>query len=349
MAIDRLDRRALLALGLGVLACNRALGQPAEGAAYVAVETEAASGLSRAAFFAASGARLGAVPLRFRAHGMARHARQLVVFPRRPGDRFAVIDRDTLEIRAVVTAPPNAHFFGHGAFSRDGRTLLVTENDLETLQGRIGLYRLGPEVRREGQVPLPRPGPHEITRDPARDRFYIALGGLETHPAYGRAPLNLESFRSEVIALDLAGGGIEAMGLWTGSEGVSLRHLAMDGRGRLYIGGQVKEAREGGGHVLWLVDGGRVSRLESGALLGGYVSSVAAHGTKALVSSKTSNRVLCLNGARLLRQDTRSGAGAVALGDGLLALSGYDLLTVNGAERALPAGVEYDNHGLSLL
>lgn len=347
MATDRARRRLIgaLATGLGVVACRAALGQPAERAVYAGIETDA-RGRSTASFFAASGARTGHVALDFRAHGLARHGGRVVVFPRRPGDRFAVIDEATLDILSVVAAPAGRHFFGHGAFTTDGATLLVTENDLDTLRGAIGLYEL-PSLRRLGRVDLPGPGPHEIVRHPSRDRFFIALGGLETHPAYGRTPLNLGTFRSQILVLDLPGGALTPCGHWPGSEGVSLRHLAMDGTGRLYIGGQVADERRAGADagLVWLVEGDTVTALPFGPALGGYVSSVAAGPAGATLTSKETGAVLHLDGATLTGRDRLDGAGAAAHVGPDPVVSGFVDLSLGAVARQ---GTEFDNHGLAL-
>lgn len=338
-----------LAAGMGVVACRTSLGQPAEGAAYVGVETSAATGLSTVGFFGATGARQGATALDFRAHGLACDGRHVVVFPRRPGNRFAVVDRGTLEILAVVGAPDGRHFYGHGAFTRDGRTLLVTENDLESLSGWIGLYEIAPRPRRVGQLELPGPGPHEIARDPRRDLFYIALGGLQTHPAYGRTPLNLTEFRSQILLWDAARGILTPLGFWSGTEGVSLRHAAMDDLGRLYVGGQVEDtARAETSHVIWVVDKGEVQSVPDGGGLRGYVSSVAARGRGAILTSKEGGLALRLEGNTVLDRVALDGAGAAALGPGLTALSGYQELRLNSVGLAARGGHEFDNHGLAL-
>ncbi len=342
---------ARAALGLGVLACSRALGQPAERAAYVAIETSAATGRSRARFLAADGAPAGVVPLDFRAHGMARHGRVMAVFPRRPGTCFALVDLGTLEVRAVVRAPEGRRFHGHGAFGASGRTLLVTENDLATLGGAVGIYEL-PSARRIGTLPLPRPGPHDIRHVPGTDRFHVALGGLETHPDYGRTPLNLGAFASEVVTLDLGAGDParpEAMGLWPGTEGVSLRHLADDGRGRLHVGGQRADpARPGPEGVLWVVEDGRARALEAGDRLGGYVSSVAGGGGRAVVTSKAAGRALVLAGGAVVSERRIDGASAAAIGGAGAVVSGYASLGIGGAAVSAAAGHEFDNHGLAL-
>lgn len=343
------SRRAVLgriALGLGVLACGQALGQPAEGAAYVAVETAARTGSSRARLFSATGAALGAVALDFRAHGMACHGDALVVFPRRPGTRFALLDLPTLEIRAVVDAPEGRHFYGHGAFASDGRTLLVTENDLATLDGGVGVYEVAGAPRRLGTVRLPGPGPHDVHRA-SGGRFEIALGGLRTHPDYGRTPLNLHEFESGIVSLDLDRGEADRLERWPGTDGVSLRHLATDGHGRTYVGGQRPDG-SGEGGVLWLRDGDELRPLDPDGLLGGYVSSVAAHGDAALATSKETGVAVRLEGGRIRDVHRIDGASAAALGPGVEALSGYEVLALGGERIEAAPLHEFDNHGLAV-
>lgn len=351
MATDtRRDLLKTLALGLGVVACRGAIGQPAENAVYVGIETSAATGLSRASFFGATGARIGTSPLDFRAHGMTSDDRRVIVFPRRPGDRFAVLDRMTLGVQAIVTAPPGRHFFGHGAITRDGKQLLVTENDLDTMGGAVAVYDLDDRMRRVEVFGLPAAGPHEIVRHPDRDAFYVALGGLETHPAYGRTSLNLHEFRSEVVRLDAASGGVDRLGHWAGSEGVSLRHLAVDGADRLYVGGQIADTKRAGqtASVAWVVENSVIRPLSLGNALAGYVSSVAAAGREAIMSSKKSGRVIRLDGSEVLGTGGLNGAGAVALGPRNRAVAGYTTLVLNGARTAVAEGFEFDNHGLIL-
>lgn len=361
MATDASRRKLLThaAVGLGVVACGRAfaggLGQPAERAAYVAVETSGVTGRSRARFVTASGGPAGTVPLDFRAHGMARHGDLLAVFPRRPGTRFALVDRVTLEVRAVVDAPAGRHFYGHGAFTGDGRHLLVTENDLATLGGAVGIYEVA-STRRMITLALPRPGPHDIHRAPGNhhehgtDSFVVALGGLMTHPDYGRTPLNLGDFASETVTLDLDRGAVETMEVWPGTQGVSLRHVAADGS-QLYVGGQrvAGAGVRGRGGVLWLVENGAVHALDPEDRLGGYVSSVAARDGRALATSKETGVVLHLEGARVSATSRIDGAAAAGLGGGQTFVSGFASLRAGDATVAVEGAHEFDNHGLALV
>ncbi|MDV7141470.1 DUF1513 domain-containing protein [Tropicimonas sp. TH_r6] len=339
-----------LAAGLGVSACRTAFGQPVEHAAYIGIETASGTNLSRAGIFSASGARLGKVPLDFRAHGMAEHGRRLVVFPRRPGDQFAVVDLETLEIVSVTRAPEGRHFYGHGAFTLDGMHLLVPENDMETLQGAIAIYSMEGPIRRLDRIDLPGAGPHEILRHPSRNLFHVALGGLETHPEYGRTALNLHDFRSQVVTLNLENGAIDQMGYWAGTEGISLRHMGLDDQERLYIGGQIaSKARALGEEVIWVVETGRVERVDVGNRMRGYVSSVATQGPRAMLTSRTGGTALVLDGDRLLSSESIDGASAVALAPGLEATSGFTLLRINDTQVTADQGHEFDNHGHALL
>lgn len=337
------------ALALGVLACRGAVGQPAERAAYVAVETSAATGLSRARLLTGDGAPAGSVPLDLRAHGMARHGATLAVFPRRPGTRLALVDLGTLEVVRVIEAPEGRRFNGHGAFSLDGRTLLVTENDLDALDGWVGVYEIGAGARRLGSIPLPGPGPHDI-RAAGGGRFHVALGGLRTHPDYGRTPLNLADFTSGLALLDPAAGVAEGTGPWPGAEGVSLRHLAEDGTGRLYVGGQLADPARGAGRpVLWAVEDGRPRSLDPEGRLGGYVSSVAARGSAALATSKETGAVLRFEDGVPREVHRIDGASAAALGPDLSVVSGHAELAVGPVALGVAEGHEFDNHGLTLV
>lgn len=336
-----------LALGLAVAACQTHVAQPAEKAVYVGVETSATTGLSTASFFSASGSRVSSIYLGFRAHGFAQQGNHLVVFPRRPGNRFAIIDLDSFEILGVVTAPKDRHFYGHGAFTADGRTFLATENNLASLGGSIGVYELDRSARRVGEIDLPLAGPHEIVRAGPSDRFLIALGGLQTHPDYRRAAFNLPTFRSQVISLNFESRTFDAFDFWSGTEGVSLRHLAMDDKGRIYVGGQKKDmARARTAQVAWYVDGQVVKPIEISDLTAGYVSSVAARGKQALITSKETGRLVHLDGDNVLRSEEIVGASAAALGDPFGIVSGYETLWIGEKRVGVRDGQEFDNHGL---
>ena len=201
--------------------------------------------------------------------------------------------------------------------------------------------------------PCRGPGPHDIQREGTTDRFHVALGGLTTHPDYGRTPLNLPDFTSEIVAVDLARGGTDPMGRWTDADGVSLRHLADDGRGRLVVGGQRRRPARAEGRmkrrgVLWLVENGAVRPIDVGDRLGGYVSSVAARDGRALVTSKRTGRAFLLEGDSVVREWRIEGASAAALGRGGPIASGYVTLRLGSARTMALPGHEFDNHGIAV-
>ncbi|MEM1234917.1 MAG: DUF1513 domain-containing protein, partial [Pseudomonadota bacterium] len=234
------------------------------------------------------------------------------------------------------------------AVSRDGKTLLAPENDLDSLQGHLAVYDMGGPPRRLGSVALPGAGPHEIIRDMTRDIFYVALGGLETHPDYGRRPFNVQSFRSHILAYDLSRDALMDLGSWAGTEGVSLRHMAQNADGAIYVGGQVVDERRATGQVLWRLDGGKAQPLETGTLLSGYVSSVATLGRDALVTSKTSGQCVVLRDGQVMRATALEGASAAASVGGAPLWSGFTSLRLSGQEALAQPGHEFDNHGFAL-
>ena len=130
MAIDR--RSFLAGLGLAVT-MTRAAARATAPPLYVSC-ARTADGSHRVAAFTGEGRLLFATALPDRGHDVAARpgARDLVVFARRPGDWMAVVDRDSGFVRRVVLAAEGRRFYGHGAFSADGRLLYATENRIAT-------------------------------------------------------------------------------------------------------------------------------------------------------------------------------------------------------------------------
>ncbi|WP_193140600.1 DUF1513 domain-containing protein [Meridianimarinicoccus sp. MJW13] len=115
------------------------------------------------------------IPIPSRGHAAATHPlqAQAVAFARRPG-RFAVI-LDCLSGRetARLSAPEGRHFYGHGAFTTDGRYLLTTENDYDGPDGRIGIWDATAGYRRVDEVPS---GGDRSARNPAPARWRFCRG-----------------------------------------------------------------------------------------------------------------------------------------------------------------------------
>ncbi|NBC33994.1 MAG: DUF1513 domain-containing protein [Alphaproteobacteria bacterium] len=183
--------------------------------------------------------RLAGLPDRGHAVSLSPDGRLAVLCARRAG-RFAVVfDPRTGAIRQRLATPETRHFYGHGAFSRDGRLFLATENAFEEGEGRIGVYDAVDGFRRIGEWPAGGIGPHEVVRVPGRDAVLVAIGGLRTHPATGRAKLNVDSMTPSLALMDGRDGApLGILSLDADLRRLSLRHLAVRRDGVFMIGGQ---------------------------------------------------------------------------------------------------------------
>lgn len=243
----RVSRRSLLA-GAGAAAAfvSAPLAAAAgTGPAFVAACRTAAGGWA-AAVMDADGIVLFTAPLDARGHDAAAapDGRRAVVFARRPG-RFAVV-LDFAAGRAVqaVAPPPSRHFNGHGLFSRDGRLLFATENDVDGGHGVLGIYDAGDRFRRLGEFPTHGIGPHEALLMADGRTIAVANGGILTHPELPRQKLNLATMAPSLALIDSASGDLLALDtLPAHLHRLSIRHLAEASGGVLWFGGQYEGPR----------------------------------------------------------------------------------------------------------
>ena len=255
-----LARRTLLriaATGASAALAGRALGAPSSvGAARTSPApaparatprwlgtARFADGDHRAVALDADGRPLAERRLPARAHGLAVHAGRGVgcVFARRPGNWLYAFDLGDLAGARRVDAPPARRFSGHGCYSRDGRRLYTTENDIERQRGVIGVHDVTDGYRRVGELDSHGIGPHEIVRPPDGDLLVVANGGIATHPDHGggRAPLNLGSMRPDIVVLDARDGTpLSRHVLPDEHHRISLRHLAIDTSNRVWFAAQ---------------------------------------------------------------------------------------------------------------
>ncbi|MBF9031746.1 DUF1513 domain-containing protein [Rhodobacterales bacterium HKCCE3408] len=168
------------------------------------------------------------LPLPDRGHAAAAHPDrpEAVAFARRPGTFAIVLNCATGRIAATLSSPPNRHFYGHGAFSEDGTRLFTTENNIETLDGVIGVWDTA-GYERIDEYPSGGIGPHEIRRLPGSDTLVVANGGIATHPDSDRAKLNLPTMHANLTYLDPDGAMLERHELPEEMQLHSLRHLAI--------------------------------------------------------------------------------------------------------------------------
>ncbi|MEM1275038.1 MAG: DUF1513 domain-containing protein [Pseudomonadota bacterium] len=193
------------------------------------------------------GRDLFSLPLPGRGHAACAHPvrPEAVAFARRPGTFAIVLDCARGEAKAVLEAPPDRHFYGHGAFSQDGHLLYTTENAYEIGEGRIGIWDAADHYRRVGEFSSGGIGPHEIRRLPGTDVLVVANGGIDTHPETGRQKLNLSTMRSNLTYLDKQGAILEQVTLPKADQLNSIRHLAVSDDGLVAFACQWQGALSG--------------------------------------------------------------------------------------------------------
>lgn len=184
----------------------------------------------------ASGAETFRIPIPDRGHAAAANPvrAEAVAFARRPGTFAVVID--CIEGREVarLVSPEDRHFYGHGAFSADGRLLFTTENAISEGQGRLGIWDAADGYRRIGEVPTGGVGPHEVLRMPDGRRLAVANGGILTEPQSGRAQLNPTDLHPSLAYIDIATGEMLAQILPPEAMRLnSIRHIATAADGTL--------------------------------------------------------------------------------------------------------------------
>ncbi|MEM0900049.1 MAG: DUF1513 domain-containing protein [Pseudomonadota bacterium] len=169
-----------------------------------------------------------------RGHDIFWHAsgEMLVAFARRPGTFAAVIDVKRRKKPLIIQAAEGRHFYGHGCFDPAGKLLYATENDFENARGVIGIYDVTNAFRRIGEFDTGGIGPHDMVPFPDGYHALIANGGIETHPDYPRAKLNISTMRPNLTIIDLRDGRIVALNqLAPEMHKLSIRHLAMQADG----------------------------------------------------------------------------------------------------------------------
>lgn len=290
---------------------------------------------------------------------ISREAGRGVVFARQPGTFAVVFDPSGREAPVTLTSIEGRHFFGHGVFSPDGRLMYATESDFEAAQGVIGIYDATDGYRRIGEFATHGTGPHEMLLMPDGVTLVVANGGIETHPDFGRAELNLDTMDPSVVFIDRRDGRlIGQLRLESGLHQLSIRHMAVDQRGRAWFGCQYKGAPSDSPQLVGYatLDGEiRLVELPGDTLrdLRNYVGSVAASadGGRIAISSPEGDLLVAIDaegGKPVLVESMRSVCGLAADGAGFVATSGLgEMIGVNGAEREQQGfDFKFDNHML---
>lgn len=238
MIVTRRNVLAMMAAGTALAGVRLLPASAASGGLFVsACATEA--GAHAFAGFDGRGGKVFEVPLPERGHGAARRpgTPEVIAFARRPGRFMAVIDVYEGRRTRVIDAAPGRHFYGHGFFSADGRTLYVPENAYDEEEpGVIGVYDAAAGYRRLGEMQAGGVGAHEVLLSEDGQTLIVAVGGILTHPDMGRAKLNLDSMRPSLTYLDRESGRVlEQVEPAPDDRQASLRHLALGADGHAVI------------------------------------------------------------------------------------------------------------------
>ena len=282
-----------------------------------------------------------------------------VVFARQPGTFMTVFDHTGRSAPVTIASAEGRHFYGHGVFSPDGSLLYATENAFDDAVGVVGVYDARNGFARVGEFPTRGVGPHEMVLLGDGRTLAIANGGIETHPDFGRAKLNIATMKPSFILLDrLIGELIEKHELPPALHQLSIRHMDVDADGTVWFGCQHEgPATERPPLVGMARRGEELSMLDMPEkdLLGlrNYVGSVAANREAGMVavSSPQGNCLAVIDArARRLREVRRlvEVCGVAPEGADYLVSTGTGELVDDGGSATTFAGYAWDNHILRI-
>ncbi|MCK7616125.1 DUF1513 domain-containing protein [Roseibium sediminicola] len=312
---------------------------------------------------------LARISLPGRGHGIAvsPDGTRLVAFARRPGT-FAVVVRPFDEAEPqVLTADPGRHYYGHGCFSADGRLLYAVENDFDKARGVVGVYDMsGREIRKLGELETNGIGPHDLLLAPDGKTLIVANGGIKTHPDRAREKLNLDTMTPSVAFLDRETGDLLAEHrLSKDLHQLSLRHMALDGQGRAWVGGQFEGPDTETPPLVGIFSRDEVPVLtdipgKTASGLQNYIGSVTANASGDVIatSAPRGGQTLFWNAASgdfLGAQTIADGCGVAPIDQGSFLISdgngALSLVTDPEAPAeilARPPGISWDNHMFAL-
>ncbi len=307
------------------------------------------------------------IPLEGRGHDIAfeRSSGTAVVFARRPGSFALAFDVHGRRNPTLITTPTNRHFYGHGAFSADGRLLYATEHDSDTRHGLLGVYNVTGSFARIGEMPTYGIGPHEVIMLPDAKTLAVANGGIETDAKTGRKKLNLGTMDPSLAFIDSTTGALLARHRHNGAlHKLSIRHIAADGRGVVWFGGQWQGAVDESPELVGRASLDAPLRLLEpayplGAALAGYIGSVAVSGDGRVLaaSAPRAGRTIYIDAerARVIGEThLADGCGLAGLSKSEFALSsGMGVLQTDMPDHthlttASFPGRAFDNHLLSI-
>lgn len=307
-----------------------------------------------------SGAGSRSIEIPFRAHEVlvdrSRPASAIAV-ARRPGEFLARLDLAGMELATLHAIDAEYVTSGHGVFSPDGRSLLVSESHVLTGAGAIGIYDADSLDCHTRHQTLGI-GPHELLCEP-EGTLLVANSGVLTLPQSGRAKLNTGHIDASLVRLGADGC---RLGQWRLRDAnLSIRHLARAHDGTVGVALQSEHTdpsvRERA-PVFALFDGRFLRCADSAAVpLGGYGGDVTCMETAAgplFAVGCTHAGVIALWDAAGRTRGTyplRSACALAKAGDTLIAPSEHGEVGVLAVRSRLDWSIsrgapEWDNHAI---
>jgi len=229
MGIRRRQLFGLLAGGLAWPLLPLRPGAATGRCLYLSARADDAGGF-RVSAFDADGKPAFDLDLPGRGHSFALRpdGRVAVHFARRPGGFARAVDIGRGTVVHDFETPEGRHFYGHGAFSPDGRLLYATENDFVAGRGVVGVYDATAGFRRVGEMPSHGIGPHELRLMADGTTLAVANGGIATRPDLPRVKLNLPTMRPSLAYIDRRDGRLlKEVRLPAELHQLSIRHLSV--------------------------------------------------------------------------------------------------------------------------
>jgi hypothetical protein len=308
-----------------------------------------------------AGRLLYSVPLPNRGHAMTFDpvSRRSVVFPRKPGTIAVIFDPAGHGEPLTIASAAGRHFYGHGVFSPDGGLLYATENDFDNAAGMIGIYDAKGGFARVGEFPTHGVGPHELLLLDDGRTLAIANGGIETHPDFGKAKLNLATMQPSYVLIDRVSGDLlEKHQLPQKLHKLSIRHMDADRSGAIWFSCQYEGATMDRPPLVGrAVRGKDLELLEMPQkVLNGLHNSVGAMaanreaGTMA-VSSPAGNSYVVFDtqtGKVVSATDLAEVCGLAPDRDGFIATSSAGMIVAQGRDGVSEPAYVWDNHMLRI-
>jgi hypothetical protein len=363
-----IDRRELLGGAGALLLCGSANAR-ARGTGRFAATYADASGGHGVAILDSETSVIRSEPLPARGHDVTvrQGAGEAVVFARRPGRFAVVLDVAGRKPPERIDSEPGRHFFGHGAFSSDGRLLFSTENDIEGGRGVLGIRDATRGYAPIGHFGTGGIGPHDVALLTNGRTLVVANGGIDTDPQ-GRDPIDVAGMRSTLAYVDARTGDLlEEVDLGAGLRLLSIRHLAVARDDAVVFACQWEGARSEHPPLIGLHRRGEQVRMmaapaELHRRLKGYAGSIAvdASGEIAAVTSPRGGICLhfdlmsgrCLGSSELtdvcgIAATERAGEFLLTGGEGHVLRASAGLGPVAQSPRPEP-GRRWDNHAAGI-